>query len=290
MPAYRDSELFKTVEDLYKKAHNKDAIRLCILWQHDETETIPAVISANPNIEIIQVPYQSSKGCNWARNILQQQWKNEKYSLLIDSHHRFIKGWDVKLTAMYESLKQQGIKKPAITAYLPPYDPENDPQGRQKEPLKIYPWEKERTDGLLLKVTSYPIPLWKWLSGPIPADFISLHFLFTSGSFNREIVFDPQTYFTGDEVCASVRAYSAGYDLFHPHIVLGWHVYDRKTRVTHWRDHDEWYKLEKKSFKIIRSIFDGTYSGNYPAGKKRSIKKYEERIGFPLIEQLLSSE
>ena len=68
----------------------------------------------------------------------------------------------------------------------------------------------------------------------VPARFVSLHFLFTEGSFNQEIPFDPAIYFFADEIAIALRAYTLGYDLFHPHRILGWHLYDRTTRATHW--------------------------------------------------------
>ena len=35
-----------------------------------------------------------------ARNLIQQEYNNEKYTLQLDSHHRFVKNWDTKLITM----------------------------------------------------------------------------------------------------------------------------------------------------------------------------------------------
>jgi D-serine dehydratase len=53
------------------------------------------------------------------------------------------------------------------------------------------------------------------------------------GRINRDLPFDPNCYFVGDEVATSVRAFTAGYDVYHPQIVLGWHCYDRASPSYH---------------------------------------------------------
>jgi Glycosyltransferase (GlcNAc) len=80
----------------------------------------------------------------------------------------------------------------------------------------------------------------------------------------------------------SLRAFTHGYDLYHPHVILGWHEYKRATRVTHWDDHEGWWKKEAASLFRMRSVFTGKYRGRFGPGKRRSIKEFEEHIGQPL--------
>ena len=154
-----------------------------------------------------------------------------------------------------------------------------------RELLKIYPFK--RTDGLLTHLTGRPLPYRSWLKKPIPAGFVSLHFLFAAGSFNREIRFDPGIYFFGDEVLTGFRAFTLGYDLYHPHKVLGWHLYDRSSRITHWADHDGWAEAEAKSFQKLRQIYEGRgtrESRGRKATVTRGVAEYETLIGTKLIE------
>jgi len=122
------------------------------------------------------------------------------------------------------------------------------------------------------------------LPRPIEGDFISLHFLFTAGRFNREIRFDPQTYFFGDEVVVSLRAYSSGYEIFHPHVILGWHCYDRASRVPHWQDHRDWHQVHQRSLVRIGRLFRGAHRGRYGIGSRRTVREYEDRILRSLVE------
>ena len=281
IPAYRDSELPKTIQSLLNMATHPERIRIAVMWQRSATDRLPSNLTNRPEIDIIEVPYQESKGCNWARNLLQQGWNGEPYTLLIDSHQRFVRGWDQLMINMYEGLRQQNIDKPILTGYLPPYDPVNEPYGRVYKPMEMYALDYH--NGLLTKLVSYPMPFWKRLDQPKPAHFVSLHFLFTAGQFNREITFDPAIYFFGDEVVTSLRAYTAGYDLFHPHRLLGWHAYDRRTRTPHWADHQTWTEQERISAERIRALYRGQLTGHYGLGTARSISQYETYIFRKLI-------
>jgi len=283
VPAYRDAELSATLADLYSKASAPENLRVCVAWQHGPRERLSPSIRELPGLEIIDVPYQKSQGCNWARRMMQRKWKNEPFTLLLDSHHRFVEDWDSTLVRMYRDLERRGSEKPIITGYLPAYNPDCEPSGRKHKPYKIYPLSREF--GLLTRLTSFPIPGYRKLREPVPADFASLHFLFAEGAFNRKVKFDPRVYFFGDEVLISLRAYTHGYDLFHPHLVLGWHCFDRTLRVPHWDDHSNWHELHQRSLGIMRKIFQGKDRGQFGAGRQRSVQQYEDYILLKLAEE-----
>jgi hypothetical protein len=284
IPAYRDSELAFTLLDLFAKAADPDLLRVVVLWQRGPHESLPPRVRRLPGLELIEVPHAASRGCNWARSLLQKQWRGEPYTLLLDSHHRFVQGWDEKALEMYHALVAKGIRRPLLTAYLPPYRPETEPYGRKRAPYKIYPLEWQ--NGMLLRLTSYPIPFWRRLNEPIPATFVSLHFLFADGAFNRDVPFDPHTYFVGDEVAMSVRCFTNGFELFHPHKILGWHCYDRGSRVTHWTDHYEWFEQNARSLKRLRRLFRGRLHGRHGIGANRTVSDYEERMQLELVRQV----
>lgn len=283
IPAYRDSELSNTLLDLYGQAAQPARLRVVVIWQRDKAECLAPAVRRLPNLEIIDVPYTASRGCNWARDITQRRWRGEEYTLLLDSHHRFRRGWDETTIDMYETVRRSGVRKPIITAYLPAYDPEHEPTGRLRHPYRIYPLARER--GLLTRLTSYPIPSWKFLTAPVRADFVSLHFLFAAGRYNREIPPDDSIYFFGDEVATSLRAFASGYDFFHPHRIVGWHCYDRAQRVPHWHDHADAGRRTERGFAILRRLFTGKRRGRFALGRQRTVKQYEERIMMPLARE-----
>ena len=282
IPSYKDTQLIYTIESMLTNANDSTRLKIAICWQHDKSEILPKGILNSANINIIDIDYRKSKGANWARSVVQKNWKNEPYTLLIDSHIRFAKKWDIKLLKMLIELQNNGISKPILTGYPPSFDPESFPKNKFNYPLKMY--VEGYYFNLLTKFNGQPIPHFKWIKSPIKAYFISLGFLFTIGSFNREIPFDPNIYFYGDEITTGLRAYCHGYDFFHPHRVIAWHLYDRKTRTPHWENHNNWHILNEKSCRRIKRIFKGVENKIFPIGKTRRISDYEEFIGYKLIE------
>lgn len=282
IPAYRDSELLVTVRDMIRTAKHPNRLRIAIAWQYGEDEKhIEHKLCEYGNIDLIKIPAQESRGCNWARSLLQNGWNREEYTLFLDSHHRFVCGWDEEVVRIFQERRSAGVAKPILTAYMPPYDPRNDPQGRASTVFRIH--LRERHQGMLFRLIGHEIPLWRQLTRPVPAHFTSLHFLFAEGSFNREIAFDPSIYFFADEVAIALRAYTHGFDLFHPHRILGWHLYDRATRITHWSDQPGWIAQQEASCRTLRQLYRGRLFGKYGIGEVRSVSDYEEFIGMQLI-------
>lgn len=283
IPAYRDRELVATVDDLMRTAADPTRLRVAIAWQFaDDERHLARQLTRWPNVEVLPIPARDSRGCNWARSLLQVRWDGEPYTLLLDSHHRFMRDWDAKAIELHRQLRRRGIARPVLTAYLPPYDPDNDPRGRQACMFKIA--LAERCDGIAFRLTGHPVADWRKLAEPVAADFVSLHFLFAEGAFNREIEFDPTVYFFADEVAIALRAFTHGYELFHPHVPLGWHLYDRATRVTHWSDHSGWEQQNRDSLQRLRQLFAGQLTGRYGIGRARSIAEYESRAGLRLVQ------
>lgn len=274
IPAYRDEELSATLLSLYRNAARPDRLRVRVLWQRGPDEQLAPEVSSLPNLEIEAVAASASMGCNWARKQLQAAWSGEPFTLLLDSHHRFVRGWDQKALGMFEQLRHSGVTRPLLTAYLPGYNP-HDPRRRHRQPYKIYPFERE--DGLLTRLTSHPIRDWARLQSPVKADFISLHFILAEGRFNRDVPMDPSIYFFGDEVHTSLRAFEQGYRFFHPHRVLGWHAYDRASRRPHWADHPNWHHANNSSLDLLKRRY-----GRGAAGANGSLAEFELYSGVEL--------
>jgi hypothetical protein len=283
IPAYRDRELGPTLRDLFSTAAAPEELRVAVLWQRAPDDPFVTTDFWRDSLEVIEIPHTESLGCNWARSELQRLWRDEPYTLLLDSHHRFVRHWDRKLISAHNALLSAGIEKPIVTAYLPSYDPELDPEGRLDTPLKIYPLR--RTQGLVLRLIGRPILGVEQYTSPLPAIFGSLHCLFTAGRFNRDVPFDPKCYFFGDEVATSLRAFTHGYDLFHPHELIGWHLYDRTTRRTHWADHAAWAMQEAASRRGLETLLGTGAAGTYGCGSARTLADFEDHIGYSLSEK-----
>ena len=284
--SYRDPELNKTLEDCISKSKNPENLVFGICWQHsteDEWDNLDN-FKNDSRFRIVDVDYRDSKGACWARNKLQQQYGGEEYTLQLDSHHRFIENWDEELINMLESLQSKGHSKPLLTSYISSYDPQNDPAGRVNVPW-LMNFDRFIPEGAIFFLPA-TIPNWEEKTEPIPARFYSAHFAFSLGSFVEEVPHDPEYYFHGEEISIAVRAYTHGYDLFHPHKIIAWHEYTRRGRTKQWDDDKTWGNKNSNSHLRNRKLFemDGHVKdidfGVYDFGTERTLEDYERYSGI----------
>ncbi len=281
--SYRDPQLPHTLRDCLNKAKYPNNLKFCIAHQYDDAEDL-SEFENDKRFIFIKIPYQESRGACWARNLIQQQYSGEKYTLQLDSHHRFIDNWDIECISLIKGLMRKGIKKPLLTGYIPSFDPDNDPAGRAKEPWKM-DFDRFTPEGVVF-FTPSGIDNYKEIREPIPARFYSAHFCFTLGEFCREVPHDPEYYFHGEEISIAARAYTHGYDLFHPHKIIAWHEYTRRGRVKQWDDDKDWgtknshcHSRNKKLFEMDGEMRDIDF-GVYGFGTERSLEDYERYAGI----------
>jgi hypothetical protein len=317
--SYRDPQLIPTLKSLIDNADFPKLLRAVVCWQHavDETvedfldkgfdvvalsdsddETADKVIHLSykgATVELIDLHYLKTHGACWARNKIQQHYGQEKYTLQLDSHHRFIESWDSVMIEMLESVRDVS-PKPLLTAYISSFDPENDPGARILEPWKM-DFDRFIPEGAVFFRPS-TIDEWKELDKPMLSRFYSGHYAFGDGSFAVEVQHDPQYFFHGEEISIGVRAFTHGYDMYHPHKVVAWHEYTRKGRVKVWDDHttqqkqkgkvtEDWWEKNVKCHKRNRILFgmDGEDPtsvdfGKYGFGTTRTLKQFEEFAGM----------
>lgn len=281
--SYRDPQLLPTLRDCIANAKYPENLVFGIAWQRDEKESLEE-FAKDKRFRVLDIPYKESKGTCWARSSIQGLYKNEKYHLQLDSHHRFIKNWDEKCIEMVKALQDKGHEKPLLTGYISSFDPDNDPQARINIPWKMN-FDRFIPEGAVFFLPA-SIDEYKSLTLPVPGRFVSAHFIFTLGQWIKEVPYDPYYYFHGEEINLAVRSYTWGYDIFHPHIVVAWHEYTRKGRTKHWDDITEWGKMNASSHARNRKLFemDGEKKdidfGVYDFGKIRSLADYEKYSGL----------
>ena len=293
--SYRDPQLIPTIENCLKQADHPNDLVFGICRQYHPKDGFDNLdkYRQDSRFRIVDVQWDKAEGVCWARNQVQQQYKGETYTLQLDSHHRFVEGWDTKLIKMLTSLQKKGHSKPLLTTYASSFDPDNDPSARVKAPWKM-DFDRFIPEGAVFFLPSV-IEGWKDLKEPIPARFYSAHFAFTIGAFCEEVQHDPQYYFHGEEISIAVRAYTHGYDLFHPHRTIVWHEYTRKNRTKHWDDHSPhknktitkpWHQRNTECHLRNRKLFemDGLTKdidfGKYDFGTERTVREYEKYAGL----------
>lgn len=228
LAAYREPELRQTIQSCLDNATRPDRLRFGICLQYDgqgvdeiKEDCIDDLLENNDTIRILKFPYTASQGGCWARNIVQSLYRDEEYTLQIDSHSRMVTGWDEILINMMKRLPSQ---KPLITGFPPLYH--------------INEGKEEFTDvDDLSRVPTTLISSWAaegWVHHPteyIPENnifprrtrVISGAFVFTLGQWNIEVNQDPDHLYTGEEFALTLRSYTSGYDLFNPDQIVVWH-------------------------------------------------------------------
>ena len=284
--SYRDPQLVPTIKDCIKNAKKPEKLVFSIAWQHsteDEWDNLDEFKNDN-RFKIVDINYEESKGACWARNQLQQNYDGEEYTLQLDSHHRFVENWDEELIKMYKQLVKKGHKKPLLTSYVSSFDPDNDPAARIQQPWKMN-FDRFIPEGAIFFLPA-TIDDYQERTEPIPARFYSAHFAFSTGKFVQEVPHDPEYYFHGEEISIAVRAFTHGYDLFHPHKVIVWHEYTRKGRKKQWDDDKQWvsknvhcHSRNRKLFEMDGEVKDIDF-GIYDFGTERTLEDYERYAGI----------
>ncbi len=284
--SYRDPQLVPTIKNMLENAKYPENLTLGIARQFHPEDKFDDLseYKDDERFRILDIPYQEAEGVCWARSLVQQLYKDEEYTLQIDSHMRFAPNWDEEMITMVKQLQKKGHKKPLLTGYVSSFDPDNDPSGRVQEPWRMA-FDRFIPEGAVFFLPE-TIPNWRELIEPVPARFYSAHYCFTLGQFSKEVQHNPKYYFHGEEISISARAYTWGYDLFHPHKVLIWHEYTRKGRTKQWDDDKEWVRRNNQSHLLNRKLFgmDGEiqegHDGPFGFGPERTLRDYEKYSGL----------
>ena len=288
--SYRDSELVPTVLDALTKAHRPERLRFGICWQHGGDDDISA-LRGDPRIEILDVDWRDTRGACWARAECMKMYNGEDHFLQLDSHHRFAPGWDDQ---MLHQLRQAQSGKPVLSSYVPPYEIDEEPD-RNAEPLMLVP--HEFGDDGLPKISPVPIPGWRDRDRPVRARLVSGHFLLAAGQFVEEIPYDPELYFQGEEITLAVRAFTWGWDLFHPVRTFVWHNYHGFYRRKHWDDHQPdapvltaWSTRDRFSRMTARTLLLKNPVGPLQCGTVRTVAEFEAYAGLSFRARTIKPE
>jgi hypothetical protein len=289
IPSFRDIELVPTLHSLIENCDQPENLKITIAWQHgDEDFEKGQLDEFNHNsyqFNIIDIPFLQSNGACWARSEIQQRYSGEQWHLQLDSHHRFVPHWDTLCKDMILSLKEKGYKKPLLTAYLPSFDPFNDPSGRSKECWRL-DWDRFIPESPFFVLPASMTE--EEMKFPLMTRFFSGHFVFVEGNWINEVPYDPHLFFHGEEGSLAVRSWTSGYDLFNPNVQIAFHEYTRNYRegMKVWDKNTNWVELNKASHLRHRKLFemDGEKKdidfGPYDFGKERSLQDYERFAGI----------
>jgi hypothetical protein len=281
--SYRDTELIPTIEDCISKAKFPENLVFGIAWQHSNEQNL-SKYKEDKRFKILDIPYKESKGASWARSQINSLYSDEKYTLQIDSHTRFIQNWDEELISMWESMNDPYA---VLTTYPSDYYPNLPEEKWVKTPYVIH--THSILDG---KTQQRPrvLPNWEDIKSPIRAIHLAAGFVFSIGQMIKDVPYDPNLYFIGEEMNLSIRLYTHGYNLYHPHKIIIWHYYIRKGNPKHWDDHSDWgnnsLQADIRNDCLLKRKFDINL-GIYNLGNKRTLEEYQNYSGIDYTRNIL---
>lgn len=275
--SYRDRELPRTIASALSRARHPERLRFGICWQYDEATAhdLDPYLD-DERVSIDRVAYAESHGCTWARSRASRFFDDEDYYLQIDAHMRFAEGWDDALVAMIRDI---AAAKPLLTVY--PHGYTTDGAGNDElSPMdELHVLELESIDQhLQARLRTRPADD---QDRPGVSPFIAAGYLFAPGSFCREVRYDPFGYFSGEEIALAARAYTWGYDFFHPSRLLIWHRYDHGEPL-HWGDRPgevDGYERRARERLATLLVGDAGQLGRFGLGPHRTLKEFEASCG-----------
>jgi glycosyltransferase involved in cell wall biosynthesis len=295
--AYLDYEIKYTILDCINKAKHPENLHFSVCLQYDENEgTNESCIDdliKKYNIKVVKYHHTQSEGGCWARNQAQLAYNDEKYSLQIDSHTRLLQNWDEIAISDYEKLKQNGNKP--LLSFLPPSYFRKDELGIDyefkhiEEPDKIHVPKFE-------SITSEYWPMHNGYSNEIRTNGDNLSakilyggFVFGDGNWVKQIIQDPEHYYTGEEFALTIRSFTYGYDIFTPSKILAWHRCHYNPLKKHYTNNSQEIgdAKHRHAMERLRKLIEGEELGIYGLGNYRTVEDYGNFAGIDFKNKVL---
>jgi len=290
--AYQDPMLFFTLQDAVDKAAHPELLRFGVVDQHgaDQRAAIGA-LSYRRQVRYVHIHPEDTLGVSWARHTAFALYDGEDFLLQVDSHTLFEPGWDDRLRALHASLRRRSAK-PIASTYPYRFDivdgvPSHAPnEGRTALVLRPHPEKNLAPDDAVLRFMGRHL----FTSEPVLGCHVSAGFLFAAGQFVEDVPYDPYLYFHGEEQSLAVRAFTRGWDIFHPNLVPLYHLYKNEGTAYathHWhgetdarRAFSSSYLLERAKRRLNRLLMGDGLPGAYGLGTVRTMEQFRDLSGI----------
>ena len=303
--SYQDPLLESTV---FSAIHNADNPNNLVFGICDQSSNIKDLSAYNAQSEIKyeHVDPILSKGPCWARNRIQSLFQDEEFYLQIDSHTQFDKHWDTFLIENYTKIKNisqdRYFAKPILTCYPRPFEVTDVEKGEVKLNLSD-PYTQVityRKDSIFMRdLFSRQIGIPTKLSKATHGYLLAAGCLFTNGSFIKDVPYDPNFYFYGEEISLMLRAFTRGYSIFHLPDVPIFHLYTdpvNAPRKLHWNAEEDmhrptkWNELEKISIERLRGLIENKLDEVWGLGDIFTLNDYAVLSGLDYKEKKVIDE
>ena len=300
MASYLDPMLFFTLNEAISKAQQPELLRFAVVDQQVHSQRL--AIDALPyrgQVRYVHIYPHDSLGVSWARNLAFSLYDGESYFLQIDSHTCFEQNWDTNLRVQHSTLLARSAK-PIISTYpyrfdwvdgVPHYTPS---EGKTALVLRPHPETPLTPDNVVLRFIGKHL----FTDQAVPGCHVAGGFIFCAGQFVEEVPYDPYLYFHGEEQSLAIRAYTRGWDIFHPTWVPLYHLYKEANTphdTHHWhgqvdqqRAFTSAYLTERAKQRLTRLLTGGGLPGAYGLGQVRSLQDYATFSGIDYLNKVIT--
>lgn len=262
--SYRDPQLIPTINNMIQMANNPDLLRIVVCEQNEANDKFS--LPTMDNVEIIHMDSYDARGPCYARYLIQQKYSGEEYYLQIDSHTRFVKGWDTKLIHDLSTLPRLSC----LSNYVSTYDIKTEKiiNSPVRGPMRVVSWDSIdkfcRFNSDYIKEGLY--------TKPMKSKGWSGCFSFSSSQIIHDAPYDPNTpfLFFGEEMDIYARLYTRGWNMYVPHRPICFTSFDRSYRKTFW-EHRDCKRIGAISRNnVYKRIFNGVGKGIFKLGTART--------------------
>ena len=280
--SYRDPELQWTIKSAIANANNPDNLYFGVVHQGVDSELFD--IQEIKNISITKMHPKEAKGAGFARAKAMELYSGQEYFLQIDSHTRFVPGWDaISIDQLNRAKNISGHSRVLLSYFPAPYEPERNGGMflvKNNPKIKSYP---TRQKILLNKRKQWTAERFEFDSklkeNPELSETVLGGFMFSDGSIVNEVPYDPEISFFGEEICFAMRSWTRGWDIYSPSKNIVYHFYSRGGYSKIWKDRNlrgiSWKELEDISYNKQKRILCGEEEGVFGAGNIRTLAEYE---------------
>ncbi len=290
--SYRDPDCANTVRDLFRKASEPSRVwvGICLQWVPESDADCWPLAERPEQCRVDAVHAAESGGACWARARAQALWAGEDYYFQIDSHMRFVDGWDALLLDM---LGECDSSKPVLSTYPLRFEP---PDVFQRDTYVTVAAKLFESGGVLVQKPESEA-MSRAPARPSRSPFVAAGMLFLPARAMQETPYDPHLYFLGEEISLGVRLFTHGWDVFTPNRVVAYHDYTVKpSRPRHWDDTGDPGRSIQRARARLRHLLGMQHSDDpeivadldrYGLGEARSLADFEAFSGADFHNRLL---
>lgn len=288
--SYRDNQCLGTIRSLLEHAAVPERVFIGICEQNtlDPSEACvswddPLLRRFYSQIRRVALSDRDAAGPCHARYLCSLLYRHEDYFMQIDSHTLLVDAWDSKCIRLLDELPNPDR---SILSYYPIPEDQYNPDPPVSTAIPVITSHFLNNEEILQwNAAGYTHLHGKSVMSP----YMAAGFFFAPGRFVEDVPFDPYLnyVFMGEEALLTLRAFTAGYDIYTPHLSIVYHTYSRTAQPSVYSDHTSrpGYEAALERVRRLLGLTDEEppqmpLGDPYGLGTARSLHDYWKTIGF----------